>query len=130
MHLFKQAINKSRTKTLDIVIANAGISGRDDIFHDDVDDNGEPVEPDLRILETNLKGVILSAKLAMHYLPRQTQRPDSDRCLIMTASLAAYLDLPQKPQYGSSKWGVRGLMRSLRRTAPHVGVRVNTIAPW
>ena len=48
----------------------------------------------------------------------------------MTASLAGYLDQPGSPQYNASKWGVRGLMRSLRRTCPQFGIRVNILAPW
>lgn len=69
-----------------------------------------------------------TAKLAIHYFNRNPE--GSDRCLIMTASLAGYLDQPGSPQYCSSKWGVRGIMRSLRRTMPGMGMRVNIIAPW
>lgn len=69
-----------------------------------------------------------TVKLAVHYLSRNPE--GSDKCLIMTASLAGYLDQPGSPQYNSSKWGVRGVMRSLRRTMPGMGMRVNIIAPW
>ena len=48
----------------------------------------------------------------------------------MTASLGGYLDMPGAPQYNSSKWAVRGLMHSLRRTMPDMGMRVNILAPW
>lgn len=68
-----------------------------------------------------------TAKLAAHYLSRSASR---DAALVMTASLAAYLDMPGAPQYGASKWGLRGLMHSLRRTMPDQGIRVNIIAPW
>lgn len=91
-------------------------------------EDDEPVQPDLRILNTNLIGVVYTAKLAVHYLSRNTL--GSDRCLIMTASLAGYLDQPGSPQYCGAKWGVRGLMRSLRRTCPKYDMRVNIIAPW
>ena len=64
----------------------------------------------------------------MHYLNRNPE--GSERCLIMTASLAGYLDLPGTPQYSSAKWGVRGLMRALRTTHPTMGMRVNIISPW
>lgn len=69
-----------------------------------------------------------TAKLATHYLSKNTA--STDRVLIMTASLAGYLDMPGAPQYGASKWGVRGLMHSLRRTLPASSIRVNIIAPW
>lgn len=88
----------------------------------------EPIEPDLSILQTNLTGVMYTAKLAIHYCSRNGE--GNDRVLIMTSSLAGYLDQPGSPQYCSSKWGVRGMMRSMRRTMPPMGMRVNIIAPW
>lgn len=91
-------------------------------------EDDEPIEPNLSILQINLTGVMYTAKLAMHYLSRNGE--GNDRVLILTASLAGYLDQPGSPQYCASKWGVRGIMRSLRRTMPGMGMRVNLIAPW
>lgn len=113
------------------VLANAGISGIDAVFQDNADPkSGEPRKPDLSILEINLVGFTYTAKLALHYFPRQAEGADRDRCLLMTASLAGYIDLPGAPQYQASKHGTKGLMRSLRRTMPAQGGRVNIIAPW
>ena len=70
----------------------------------DVEGDGDPIEPDLKILNTNLTGVMYTAKLAVHYLNRNPE--GSDRCLIKTASLAGYLDQPGSPQYCASKWYV------------------------
>lgn len=89
----------------------------------------DPIEPDLSILQINLKAYMYTVKLATHYFSRNNS-PDGDKCLIMTASLAGYLDQPGSPQYCASKWGVRGLMHSLRQTMPGMGMRVNIIAPW
>ena len=61
----------------------------------------EPIEPNLNILQTNLIGVMYTAKLAIHYLSRNGE--GNDRVLIMTASLAGYLDQPGSPQYCASK---------------------------
>jgi NAD(P)-dependent dehydrogenase (short-subunit alcohol dehydrogenase family) len=41
----------------------------------------------------------------------------------------SYLDAPGSLLYSCSKFGVRGLMRSLRLTSQQHGVRVNLIAP-
>ncbi|KAK5172921.1 uncharacterized protein LTR77_003043 [Saxophila tyrrhenica] len=129
VRLFKTAISRSPSKYVDVVVANAGISGQDQVWKDDAPDaDSDPIEPDLSILRTNLIGVTYTAKLAVHYLSRNP--PDHDRCLIMTASVAGYLDQPGSPQYNASKWGVRGIMRSLRRTMPTQSMRVNIIAPW
>ncbi|KAJ4244010.1 hypothetical protein NW762_014623 [Fusarium torreyae] len=46
------------------------------------------------------------------------------------SGIAAYADQPGSPQYNASKWGVRGLMRNLRRTAFNENIRVALVAPW
>jgi len=129
LDLFKTAIDRSPSRTLDIVLANAGVSGDDNVFNDNADaETGEPVEPDLTILNVNLVGMMLTAKLALHYFPRQKEA--GDHSLIFTSSVAGYADHAGAPQYGASKWGVRGIMHTLRGTRPTTGARVNVIAPW
>ncbi|KAK4554456.1 hypothetical protein LTR86_008310 [Recurvomyces mirabilis] len=131
LKLFKTALSSSPSKSIDVVCANAGISGQDDVFLDKTDGDGEPLEPDLSILNINTIGVMLTTKLAMHYLARKSEGSEGGgKCFILTASLAGYLELPGSPQYTASKFAVRGIMRSLRLTAPMKGVRVNLIAPW
>ena len=129
LNAFKEAIANSPSKTIDIVIANAGISGADAIFGDDMTE--EPVEPDLRILNINMVGVLYTVKLAMHYFRRQYEKnKDVDQLLILQGSLAGYVDLPGTVQYSCAKYGMRGLMRLLRRSGWTFGMRVNYIAPW
>lgn len=129
-NLFKAASDRCNGN-IDIVFANAGISGIDPVFQDQADPvTGEPVEPDLSILLTNLGGIMYTTKLALHYFAHQAGGGERDRCLIMTSSLAGYLDLNGAVQYSASKFGVRGMMRSLRRKLPEHNARVNIIAPW
>lgn len=129
--LFKTAIEQSPSHSIDVVLANAGISGMDPVFHDQSDAaTGEPVKPDLSILETNLVGVMYTTKLALHYFARQPESLGRDRCLIMTSSIAGYADHDGAPQYSAAKFGVRGMMRSLRQVLPKQQARVNIIAPW
>ncbi|KAK3672030.1 hypothetical protein LTR78_007999 [Recurvomyces mirabilis] len=131
LKLFKTALSSSPSKSINVVCANAGISGQDDVFLDKTDGDGEPLEPDLSIVNINTIGVMLTAKLALHYLAQESEGSEAGgKCLILTASLAGYLELPGSPQYTASKFAVRGLMRSLRLTAPMKEVRVNLIAPW
>lgn len=96
--LFKTALDKSPSKTIDVVVANAGISGQDDVFLQEEDKDGEPVEPKLNILRTNIIGVFYTVKLALFHFPKQPEDAARDRCIVMTASLAAYLDHPGAPQ--------------------------------
>lgn len=130
LHLFLAALEKSPSETIDIVVANAGISGHDDLATDETEINGQPKEPNIDQINVNLIGVIYTAKLALHYLSRQTNGPDRDRCLILVSSIAGYVDKPGSPQYNASKFGVRGLMRCLRTTMPEQKMRVNLLAPW
>jgi NAD(P)-dependent dehydrogenase (short-subunit alcohol dehydrogenase family) len=140
---FKAAVLKSPSKSIDIVVANAGISGSDGFFEGihqsnleihlfgqtlakfGPEDGEEPHKPTLRILETNLLAMIYTSKLAMHYMKRQD--PSHDRCLILKSSIMGYLDTNGSPTYGAAKHGVRGLMKVLRRRS---GLRVNVVAPW
>ncbi|EXJ87219.1 hypothetical protein A1O3_04178 [Capronia epimyces CBS 606.96] len=126
---FEAAVQNSPHKSLDIVIANAGIVGQDDMFTLE-DPTGPPQKPNLKTMEINLTGVLYTTKLAIHYFRRQPVEAGRDRCLILKSSLAGYVDLPGSIQYNSSKFGVRGLMRSLRRTSWKENIRVNLVAPW
>ncbi|KAF7541614.1 hypothetical protein G7054_g432 [Neopestalotiopsis clavispora] len=127
--VFEAASAASPCKSVDIVIANAGIIGADD-FNTQQDPSQPPVKPDFSIININLIGTAYTAKLAMHYFLKQDQTPSRDRCLIIKGSVAAYADQPGSPQYNISKWGARGLFRNLRRTAWRQGIRVNFVAPW
>ncbi|KAF2484909.1 hypothetical protein BDY17DRAFT_93651 [Neohortaea acidophila] len=126
---FEAAIKNSPRQSLDVVIANAGIVGHDDIFTLE-DPQAPPRKPNTKIVELNLTGLLYTVKLAFHYFRRQPAAAPYDRCLILKSSLAGYVDLPGSIQYNASKFGVRGVMRSLRRTAWREGWRVNLVAPW
>ena len=88
------------------------------------------MKPDLTTLNINLLGVVYTSKLAMHYFHRQESSGSRDRCLILQGSLAGYIDLPGSVQYNASKFGVRGILCSLRRIMAMQGMRVNYIGPW
>ncbi|USW50069.1 Putative short-chain dehydrogenase/reductase SDR, NAD(P)-binding domain superfamily [Septoria linicola] len=128
--LFKAALEKSPSKTIDIVIANAGIGGKDDVLEHEEDESGDPIEPQLATLKVNTVGVFYTIKLALYYFPKQPEVGDRDRCIIITSSLSGYLDHKYAPQYNASKHGVRAIMKSLRRSGPEQKIRVNLIAPF
>jgi NAD(P)-dependent dehydrogenase (short-subunit alcohol dehydrogenase family) len=131
--LFREATALSLTGRISYVVANAGIHRVDEVFQQPNTD-GEPEKPDLSIVDINIKGPLFTAKLAAHYFIRQngqTPTPNQeDTCLILIGSGAAFLDCPRAPQYSASKWAMRGIMHSLRRTAYYYGSRVNMISPW
>jgi NAD(P)-dependent dehydrogenase (short-subunit alcohol dehydrogenase family) len=94
------------------------------------DPSGPPKKPNLKTMDINLTGLLYTVKLAIHYFRRQPIDASRDRCLILKSSLAGYVDVPGSIQYNSSKFGVRGVMRSLRRTLWKESIRVNLVAPW
>ncbi|OGM39646.1 hypothetical protein ABOM_011461 [Aspergillus bombycis] len=127
--LFKAAKQNSPSKTVDIAIANAGISGTDPILKGE-DTGGEPSAPDLTILNVNVVGVAYTCKLARFYFLQHELTSGRDRCLIVLSSAAAYADVPGRLVYMMSKFAVRGAMRALRRGTVHDGIRACALAPW
>lgn len=59
----------------------------------------------------------------------QKEEPE-DTCLVLIGSGAAFLDVPKSVQYSATKWGMRGVMHSLRRATGEFGGRVDVISPW
>ncbi|CAI7633343.1 unnamed protein product [Penicillium glandicola] len=130
VQMFEAAIANSPHKSCDIVIANAGISraSGDDLWPLD-DINKPPVKPELNIVNVNLIGTMYTWKLAVHYFRKQPDTEDRDRCFIITGSMVAWIDSPANWQYTSSKYGLRGLMRTARRNSHEQGIRINYVAP-
>ncbi|KAJ5690699.1 hypothetical protein N7462_005091 [Penicillium macrosclerotiorum] len=128
--MFEAAISNSPHHSCDIVIANAGISRAhgDDLWPLD-DPYSPPVKPELNIVNVNLIGTMYTWKLAVHYFRKQPDTEDRDRCFIITGSMVAWIDSPANWQYTSSKYGLRGLMRTARRNSHEQGIRINYVAP-
>ncbi|OQV06044.1 hypothetical protein CLAIMM_10682 [Cladophialophora immunda] len=95
--MFKLAASASPRRSVDVVVANAGISGPDDAFT--IEDTEEPAKPQLKIVNINLLGVMYTLKLARHYFMKHPLDAEHDRCLIVNASLVGFLDVPGIPQY-------------------------------
>lgn len=131
--LFREAASFSPTGRIFYVVANAGIHGPDEVFLYS-GDKEEPTEPNLTVIDVNIRGSLFTTKLATHYFMRQNLQKalseQEDTCLVVVGSGAAFLDCPRTPQYCASKWAMRGIMHSLRRTAFYYGSRVNLISPW
>ncbi|KAJ5687940.1 hypothetical protein N7455_006998 [Penicillium solitum] len=128
--LFETAKSKSPHNSVDIVIANAGISraSGDSLWNLD-DPNGEPTKPNLNIVRVNMDGTFYTWKLAVHYFRKQPDTEDRDRCFIMTGSMVAYIDSPGNWEYTATKYGLRGFMKTVRRNSWEQGIRINYVAP-
>ena len=139
---FKSAIGFSTHKTIDFVVAAAGVEGHAFVAKDEEPPSLEKDPPPPRLsgltLDVNAKGVFYTAKLAQHYfgLPPSSQHSSQTnatteprKCLVLLSSLAGYLEL-RAADYTAAKWAVRGLFRSTRSKMEDLGYRINLIAPW
>ncbi|KAH8805444.1 hypothetical protein F5884DRAFT_679109 [Xylogone sp. PMI_703] len=129
VQMFKAAKAASPHKSVDIVIANAGIGGRDSLWELQ-DPDSEPVKPDFPILDVDLIGALYTFKLACHYFRAQPEDSERDRCFIFKGSLSGYVDNIGNWQYAVAKWGLRGLTNNARRSTDQQGIRVNYVAPY
>lgn len=105
--------------TLDLVIANAGISGGTGGVM-----NGEPVDQARAIFEVNLMGVLNTVGPV---LSRMLARKSGQIALM--ASLAAFRGFPGAPAYSASKGAVRFYGEALRGALYDSGVKINVICP-
>ena len=102
---------------LDLVIANAGISGG-------THGGPETAEQTRAIFAVNLDGVL---NLALPVIPRMIARRHGQIAII--SSLAAHRGFPGAPAYSGSKAAVKVWGEALRADlAPH-GVKVNVVMP-
>ncbi|KAK9311077.1 hypothetical protein V1522DRAFT_417656 [Lipomyces starkeyi] len=133
VRLFREAASFSPTGKIAYVVANAGVIRQDDVFSYS-GENQEPEKPDLSTIDININGTLYTVKLSLHYFVKQNGQETSsiqeDTCLVLIGSGAAFLDCLRIPQYSATKWAMRGIMHSLRRTAFYYGSRVNVISPW
>ena len=139
---FKSAIGFSTYKTIDFVVAAAGVEGHAFVAQDEEPPSLKKDPPFPRLsgltLDVNAKGVFYTSKLAQHYfgLPPSSQpstqtntTKEPRKCLVVLSSLAGYLEL-RAADYTAAKWAVRGLFRSTRSKMEDLGYRINLIAPW
>ncbi|KAJ4322126.1 hypothetical protein N0V84_004961 [Fusarium piperis] len=128
--VFEEAKRNSPSRSVDIVLANAGISrsSGDSLWNLD-DPDGEPTKPDLNIVRVNMDGTFYTWRLAVHYFRKQPVQDDRDRCFIITGSLVAYIDSPANWEYTATKYGLRGFMKTVRRSSHEQNIRINYVAP-
>jgi 5'-hydroxyaverantin dehydrogenase len=134
---FKSALDFGPTKTLDIAIPAAGIGGKNVkswLEDAELNEAGDPKPVGQKVVDVNLDGVFNTAHLALYYFKKFPGHKDSDKQIIFVSSMAGYSSMVGIPGYCTSKWGVRGLFRSLRGAHKLLGeeqptLKCNLIAP-
>ncbi|KAI0912472.1 short chain dehydrogenase [Ustulina deusta] len=123
--LFKKTIELHGQ--VDHVFSNAGVGPETNYINGiELDDNGDPKEPNSVVLDVNLKGAINTATLAIHYI---RQNP-SGGSLVINSSSTGFQRF-RAVDYAVSKHGAVGLARGLHSalTAQNIPVRINALAP-
>ena len=115
----KDAIEKFLfiTKSIDIVIANAGIGGYDNIL------NGDPSEIN-KIYNINLLGV---SNTVLPVIPKM-KKQHSGRIAIIS-SIASFRGIPEHGGYSSSKAALNNLTDSWGYTLKPYGISLTTVLP-
>ncbi len=109
----KWIIARDKKHSIDIIVANAGISGTDDSLT-----SAE------KIFDINMGGVVNT----IHpIIPRMQERRTGQIALV--SSLAGYKGLSSAPAYSASKVFVKGYGEALRGKLSPDGIKVNVICP-
>lgn len=77
------------------------------------------------MLDVNLKGVWLCSKHVGQHL---VERGDGGK-IVSTSSAAGLIGAPLNAHYGSAKWGIRGLTKTLALELAEYDVNVNCVCP-
>jgi NAD(P)-dependent dehydrogenase (short-subunit alcohol dehydrogenase family) len=134
---FKSAVQFGPEKTLDIVIPAAGIGGivtKTWLDNPELNEAGDPKPVPTKVVDVNLDGVFYTAHVALYYFKKFPGPKESDKQIIFVSSMAGYSSMTGVAPYCTSKWGVRGLFRSLRGAHRILGddlptLRCNLLAP-
>ena len=86
-----------------------------------------PLEQEQAVLDVDLRGVMIAARVAIPALLRRPQ-PRSGR-FVAVASAAAIRGLPMLAAYCAAKSGVAGLVHALAAELRGTGVTANAVAP-
>ncbi len=115
----KKAIDDfiSKSGGIDIVIANAGISGKVEI------DKGDSFEIN-RMLSTNILGV---TNTVLPALPTMIKQQSGQ--VVVVSSIAGFRGLPGRSSYSASKVAVRFMANSWRSSFTKDGLSITTICP-
>lgn len=112
-------VGSDANRPLDLVIANAGISGGTSGLS-----GAEPEEQVRRLFDVNLGGVM---NTVLPIIPTLSERGHGQ--IAMVASLAGYRGIPGAPAYCASKAAVKVFGEGLTGTLHGLGVGVSVICP-
>ncbi|KXT01439.1 hypothetical protein AC578_9542 [Pseudocercospora eumusae] len=125
----KILFNTAATKhgRIDHVFSNAGIGPQVNYLDDQYDETGDLKEPGTIVYDINLRGMINTSYLGIHYMKKQEPKGGS---IVCTASASAFQRFAAW-DYTTTKHGVLGWMRGAipNLAEQNLPIRVNAIGP-
>jgi NAD(P)-dependent dehydrogenase (short-subunit alcohol dehydrogenase family) len=92
--------------------------------------DGEFQEPDLSVIEVDLKGVMYTVGLAVQQFRRQEKNAQGFRGRIgVVASVCGFYCISTLPIYTAAKHGVVGLVRTYGKLLPEEAITLNAVCP-
>lgn len=112
---------------INFVFANAGVGERKNFYTSDNDISKPPPDLDF-LIDIDLKSVVTTAHLALHYFRKSAA--GGTRCLILNASIASLYPVRFCPIYTAAKHGVVGFGKAIsKHFYQNDGIRVNMLCP-
>jgi len=91
--------------SIDVLMANAGIEEQE-FFYGLPGEGGEPVKPNMKVIDVDLHSVLYGLRLFRHYR-RLAPKGGPAGKIIATSSMAGHYAFPASPAYSAAKSGVR-----------------------
>lgn len=137
--MIREALDFFPRNEIDIFVPNAGILEHPTQINPQdpaglADLKSPPPDLATRILKVNLLGVYIGTILVARYgmgLHKATEGgPKPTKSIVLIASLAGYCGAEGSVEYTASKFGVRGILRGMRKQMAGLGVRLNAVAAF
>lgn len=121
---FKSALAFGPNKTLDIVVACAGLpNNRVTQYLASASPDKDPEPPTMKVVDVNVTGYMYTSHLALHYFKTTLSEEDGksglSKQLIFLCSTLGYTSTTDAADYTAAKYAIRGLWKSLRYM-PHI----------
>ena len=85
-----------------------------------------------RLIGINLTGVFIGTLLVARYGLglHKTPKPEPAKSIVLVSSLAGYTGAEGSVEYTTTKFGIRGLLRGMRKQLAGMNVRLNAVCPF